>query len=61
MIFYIGKNKNKEVVSTYRVHKNYDMVTFKDKNYIDDVNNYIKEYMRIIVESNVKYMSDLVK
>lgn len=37
MIFYIGKNKNKEIMITHRVHKDYDMVTFKDKNYIDDV------------------------
>ena len=43
MIFYIGKNKNKEIVSTYRVHKNYDMVTFKDKDYIDDVLIYKNE------------------
>ena len=35
--FYIGANKIKEEVVTYRVHKNYDMVTFKGKEYIDDV------------------------
>ena len=37
MNFYIGKNKALEQVTSYRVHKNYDMVTFKDKTYIDDV------------------------
>ena len=37
MKFYIGKNKSLEEVTSYRKHKNYDMVTFKDKTYIDDV------------------------
>lgn len=37
MKFYIGNHKYEEVVSTYRVHKNYDMVTFDNKNYIDEV------------------------
>ena len=41
--FYIGDNKNKELVQSYRKHKNYDMVTFKDKNYIDDVIIYKNE------------------
>lgn len=37
MTFYIGKEYNKEIVSNYRTHKNYDMVTFENKNYIDDI------------------------
>ena len=37
---YIGKNKNKEVINTYRVHKNYDMVTFLNINDINDVLKY---------------------
>ncbi len=37
MKFYIGKEKKEEVVSTYRKHKEYDMVTFNTKDYIDDV------------------------
>ena len=41
--FYIGANKIKEEVLTYRVHKNYDMVTFKGKEYIDDVLPYKNE------------------
>ena len=28
MNFYIGKDKNKEVVSSYRTHKTFDMVCF---------------------------------
>ena len=43
MAFYIGKNKEKEIVNTYRTHKNYDMVTFVDKNHIDDVLIYKNE------------------
>lgn len=43
MIFYIGNKKNKEVVVTHRVHKNYNMVTFLGKDYIDDVIIYKNE------------------
>ncbi len=38
-IFYIGKDKTKEVMRTYRVHKNYDMVTFEG---ISDINEVLK-------------------
>ena len=34
---YIGKNKKELIINTYRVHKNYDMVTFQGLNNIDDV------------------------
>lgn len=37
---YIGKDKIKEVINTYRVHKNYDMVTFIGINDINDVLKY---------------------
>lgn len=37
---YIGNNKDKEVINTYRVHKNYDMVTFDGINDINDVLKY---------------------
>jgi 16S rRNA processing protein RimM len=43
MKFYIGKNKNEEIVNTYRKHKNYDMVTFIDRNHIEDVLIYKNE------------------
>ena len=43
MNFYIGKSKVNEVVNSYRVHKNYDMVTFKDRNHIEDVLIYKNE------------------
>ena len=37
---YIGDNKIKQVINTYRVHKNYDMVTFVGINDINDVIDY---------------------
>ena len=37
MPFYISKNYYKEIIKSYRVHKNYDMVIFNGKNSIDDV------------------------
>ena len=37
---YIGKEKNKEIINTYRVHKNFDMVTFDNYNNINDVLKY---------------------
>lgn len=36
---YIGKDKIKQEINTYRIHKNYDMVTFKN---IDDINDVIE-------------------
>ena len=47
MPFYIGKDKTKEIVSSYRKHKNYDMVCFKDKQHIDDVIIYKNESVYI--------------
>lgn len=37
---YIGKNKIQEVINSYRVHKDYDMVTLKGINDINDVLKY---------------------
>lgn len=37
---YIGKEKIEEVIQSYRVHKNYDMVTFKGYNNINQVLKY---------------------
>ena len=34
---YLGKRKEKEIINTYRVHKNYDMVTFDGIDNINDV------------------------
>ena len=43
MKFYLGKDKIEEVVATYRMHKNFDMVTFQNRNHIDDVIIYKNE------------------
>ena len=37
---YLGQFKNSEVIETYRVHKQYDMVKFKGIDYINDVLKY---------------------
>ncbi len=37
---YIGKDKQEETINTYRVHKNYDMVTLNGINDINDVLKY---------------------
>lgn len=37
---YLGKIKNKFTINSYRVHKNYDMVTFNNINNINDIENY---------------------
>ena len=37
MNFYIGEDKEKDTVNSYRHHKVFDMVTFKEYNYINDV------------------------
>jgi 16S rRNA processing protein RimM len=37
---YIGQFKNKEVIETYRVHKQFDMVKFVGIDYINDVIKY---------------------
>ena len=37
---YIEKEKNKEIINTYRVHKNFDMVTFDNYNNINDILKY---------------------
>ncbi|MBR1376379.1 MAG: 16S rRNA processing protein RimM [Bacilli bacterium] len=42
-ILYIGNNKEKMKITSYRVHKNYDMVTFEGINDINDVLKYKSE------------------
>ena len=45
---YIGSNKIKETINTYRVHKNFDMVTFEGINNINDVLKYKGENIYIL-------------
>lgn len=49
---YIGNYKDKEVINTYRVHKNYDMVTFDGINDINDVLKYKGKKVYIIREEH---------
>ena len=45
---YIGVNKTKEVINTYRHHKEFEMVTFPEYNNINQVLKYLKENVYII-------------
>lgn len=47
---YIGKNKIKEEINTYRHHKEFEMVTFNEYNNINQVLKYLKENVYIIKE-----------
>lgn len=47
---YIGINKDKELVSTHRVHKNYDLVTFKGYGNINEVLKYKGSFLYVLRE-----------
>lgn len=49
-VLYIGINKSKEVIETYRKHKQFDMVKFKGIDYINDVLKYKGAYVYILRE-----------
>lgn len=62
---YIGKNKKEEVISSYRRHKNYDMITLKDYDNINQVLTFMKEDVYVNKEdlhlSDSEYLdSDLI-
>ena len=40
MIIYIGKNKDKEVINTYRPHKQFDMITMNGYSNINEILKY---------------------
>lgn len=42
-VLYIGKDKVREVISTYRHHKDYEMVTFDEYDNINQVLKYLKQ------------------
>ena len=42
---YIGNDKVEETINTYRVHKEFDMVTFDGYTNINEVLKYLKEYV----------------
>lgn len=44
---YIGKEKNKEIINTYRVHKSFDMITLIGYTNINEVLKYKGDYVFI--------------
>ena len=54
---YIGKDKNKEVITSYRHHKQFEMITMKGITNINDVLKYKGEYV-YINKSDLKLDSD---
>ncbi len=60
---YIGENKIEETINSYRVHKNYDMITLKGYNNINEVLKYLKQNVYIdrnIIKSNEIVLDDLI-
>ncbi len=62
---YIGKDKCEEVIETYRKHKNYDMVKFKNIDNINDVLKYkgLNIYINkddVKLENNCYFDEDLI-
>jgi len=62
---YIGANYQKEVIDTYRVHKNYDMITMVGINDINDVLKYkgAKVYIKredLNLDNNDYLLQDLI-
>ena len=62
---YIGDNYDEEIIKTYRVHKDYDMVTFNNYNNINEVLKYLKmavyvKRSELNLKNNEYVMSDLI-
>lgn len=60
---YIGNNKEKQIINTYRVHKNFDMLTFNDICDINDVLLYKGEKVYILrsdLDENFHIKNDLI-
>lgn len=62
---YIGQDKTKELISNYRVHKNYDLITFSNYTNINEIlkykglNVYIKRE-ELELNDNEYLLSDLI-
>ena len=50
---YLGNEKNEEEIKSYRVHKNYDMITFKNYDNINQVLKY-KNYKVYVNKKDLK-------
>lgn len=56
---YIGNEKQKEVINSYRKHKNYDMITLKGINDINDVLKY-KGLKTYVLRDDLKLENDYI-
>lgn len=55
-ILYIGENKTKEIIETYRKHKQFDMVKFKGIDYINDVLKY--KGSKVYIDESILNLKD---
>lgn len=55
-ILYIGENKDKEIIETYRKHKQFDMVKFKGIDYINDVLKY--KGSKVYIDESILNLKD---
>ena len=55
-LLYIGENKDKEIIETYRKHKEFDMVKFKGIDYINDVLKY--KGSKVYIDESILNLKD---
>lgn len=55
-LLYIGENKDKEIIETYRKHKQFDMVKFKGINYINDALKY--KGSKVYIDESILNLKD---
>lgn len=55
-LLYIGENKDKEIIETYRKHKQFDMVKFKGIDYINDVLKY--KGSKVYIDESILKLKD---
>ena len=55
-LLYIGENKDKVIIETYRKHKQFDMVKFKGIDYINDVLKY--KGSKVYIDESILNLKD---
>lgn len=55
-LLYIGENKDKKIIETYRKHKQFDMVKFKGIDYINDVLKY--KGSKVYIDESILNLKD---
>ena len=55
-LLYIGENKDKEIIETYRKHKQFDMVKFKGIDYINDELKY--KGSKVYIDESILNLKD---